>query len=172
MTRGPSLARKRYRVSFKPLKPDAKTFLSWMTGLDFSGQDFTDEDYWFCCTVYDKGAPVIVIVLEFKSPHDPHLTVAVTDPHGLSRSLLTTLFQTTFVYAERMTALVEPGNKRVIDQIWRMGFKYEGYLRRGYGDRRDALVFGLLPEDCPYMLGRPFVVRTVTATHEAVQRMQ
>ena len=30
----------------------------------------------------------------------------------------------------------------------RLGFLYEGFLRLGVEGRRDALLFGMLPEDC------------------------
>jgi ribosomal protein S18 acetylase RimI-like enzyme len=172
MRKAQSLARKRYRVTFEPLRDEAKVFLSWATNIDFTGQDFSDEDIWFCCTVYDAEIPIIVIIFEFKAPHDAHFTLAVADPRGLSRQLITTLYRTVFKRADRVTALVEPDNKIALNQVWRMGFRYEGYLRRGYGDGKDAVVFGLLPEECPYMMGGPFTVRVVEPTHDPVARMQ
>jgi hypothetical protein len=166
------LARKRYRVSFKPLREEAKIFLSWATGNDYTGTDMSDEDLWFCCTVYDGKIPVIVIIFEFKSPHDPHFTLAVADPRGLSRQLITTLYRTVFERADRITALVEPHNEIALRQVWRMGFRPEGYARRGYGEGRDAVLWGLLPEDCPYLKGRPFRYRVIAPTHAEAQRMQ
>jgi len=56
--------------------------------------------------------------------------------------------------------------------VWRMGFKPEGYLRRGYDHHQDARVWGLLPEDCPYLRGTPFRFRVVQQTHDTVERMQ
>ena len=164
--------RKRYKVSFDPLHEDAKLFLSWATVTDFTGQDFSNEDLWFCCTVRDGKVPVIVIVFEFKMPHDAHFTLAVSDPRGLSRQLITTLYRTVFARAARVTALIEPDNENAIKQVWRMGFKPEGYLRRGYDGFIDAAVWGLLPEDCPYLRGVPFRYRVIQQTHGLVQRMQ
>ena len=163
---------KRFRVSFKPLNGPAREFLSWMTGTDYSRVDFSDADEWFCCTVFDGHAPAVVIVFEFKSPHDAHFSLAVANPKGLSRQLITALYRTVFSRAARITALVEPDNLSANSQVWRMGFKPEGYLRRGYDHHQDARVWGLLPEDCPYLRGTPFRFRVVQQTHDTVERMQ
>ena len=166
------MARINYHVTFEPLRDDARAFLSATTGIPFDGVDFTREHEWFCCTVYDPLKPVIVIVFEFKSPFDAFATVAVSDQRGLSRHLLTSLFKAVFTRATRITALVSPGNRNALRQVGRMGFRQEGYQRRAYDGVNDAVVFGLLPEECPYLLGGPFRFRTVTVTHETVQRIQ
>ena len=163
---------KRYSVDPGPLGDDAKLFLSWITDIDFIDHDFSNPDAWMCCTIRDGDTPVTVIVFEFKSPHDAHATVAVTDPRGLSRQLLTALFRGVFSKAARITLLVTPDNKPVHEQVWRMGFKMEGYLRRGYDGKQDAMVYGMLPEDCLYLCGQPFRYRVVQATHDLAQRMQ
>ena len=164
--------RNKYRVSFEALGESAAIFLSWATGIDFAGQDFGNEDRWFCTSVYDGDVPIVVIVFEFKNPFDAHFTLAVADPRGLSRQLITTIYRTVFQRASRVTALVAPENKTALKGVWRMGFIQEGYLRRGYDGVRDALIFGLLPEQCPYMPGKPFIFKVVKQTHEMAQRMQ
>jgi hypothetical protein len=167
------LARRDYKVEFEPLSPTAVTLLSWATDIDFSEVDFGDMNVWMCCTVRDGyGVPVIVIVFEFKSPWDAHATVVCIDPRPLTRRLLTAIFRGVFTHAARITALIEPSNHRALKQIYRFGFRREGTLRRGYDGERDAFVFGLLPEDCPYLWGKPFRIRSVQVTHEPAQRMQ
>jgi RimJ/RimL family protein N-acetyltransferase len=147
-------------------------FLSWATDIDFARTDFTDEAIWFCTSVYDLEVPVVVIVFEFVSPFDAHFTLAVADPRGLSRQLITAIYRAVFQKAARITANIRPDNEVAIRQVWRMGFKPEGYLRRGYDGVHDASVWGLLPEDCPYLQGKPFRYRWVQPTHEQAQRMQ
>jgi len=164
--------RAHYRVTFEPLRPEAQAFLAWATDNNFATTDFANTDLWFCCAVYDGNVPVIVITFEFKSPHDAHFTLAVADPRGLSRQLITALYRTVFQRAARITALIDPRNQNAIRQVWRMGFKPEGYMRRGYDGTNDAQVWGLLPEDCPYLQGGPFRYRVVQATHGMAQRMQ
>jgi hypothetical protein len=163
---------KHHTVSFDPLTHAAEVFLSWATDIDFSAADFTNEDAWLCCTILDDGAPVVVIVFEFKNAFDAHVTVACADPSGLTRQLLTAIFRGVFHRAARITASISPDNGLALRQIGRFGFRPEGFLRRGYDGKRDAVVWGLLPEDCPYLWGTPFRIRSVTATHEPAQRMQ
>lgn len=164
---------RKYKVSFEPLQQDAVVFLSWATGIDFTATDFENDDWWFCCTVRDDGrVPIVVIVFEFKTPFDAYATVAVADQHGLSRQLLTTLFRTVFERVSRVTVMIQPDNMIALKQAWRMGFRCEGYFRRGYDGIHDASVWGLLPEDCPYLRGRPFTYRVVRQTHPTVTRVQ
>lgn len=145
------------KTSFAPLPGDARVFLSRATGIDFSNAKFIDEDAWFCCTVYrPDGRIAVVIVFEFKSPFDAHLTLVVADPKGLSRHLITTLYRTVFRRAKRVTALIDPFNADALRGVTRMGFQFEGLMRRGFDGVRDANVYGLLPEECPYLKGKPF----------------
>jgi hypothetical protein len=145
------------KTSFAPLPGDARVFLSRATDIDFTAADFTNEDMWLCCTVYrPDGRIALVIVFEFKSPFDAHFTLAVADPKGLSRHLITTLYRTVFRRAARITALIDPHNQDALAGVARMGFQYEGLMRRGYNGKLDAAVWGLLPEECPYLRGRPF----------------
>lgn len=166
------MARK-FTVSFAPLRTDAASFLSWTTGLDFYDADFSDDDIWFCTTVFDDDDnPVVVIVFEFKTPFDAHFTLAVSNPRALSRRMITAIYRAVFTKAARITALVDPDNFRALRQVQRMGFVQEGYLRRGIDGTRDGVLFGLLPEQCPYLLGQPFVFKQVRPTHDAAERMQ
>lgn len=154
------------KVSFKALRPDAVVFLSERTEIDFSRADFSNEDYWFCCTARDMdGEVALVIVFEFKDPFDAHFTLAVENKKALNRQLITVLYATVFQRAARVTALIDPENKVALKQVWRMGFKYEGYMRRAVEGVRDAVVFGLLPEECPYLTGEPFTIRWAPYIH-------
>ena len=47
-------------------------------------------------------------------PHDAHFTLAISDPRGLSRQLITALYRTVFQRAARVTALIEPDNHTAI----------------------------------------------------------
>jgi hypothetical protein len=148
------------KTSFQPLRNDAILMLSVATGIDFSQAEFSSEEHWFCCTVRDDaGQLALIVVFEFKNPFDAHVTTVMIDHRALTRKLLTALIRVVFTKAARITAYVDPNNLRALSQVWRMGFKHEGYLRRGIEGVRDAVVFGLLPEDCPYLMDRPFRVQ-------------
>lgn len=154
-----------YRVTFEPLSREATRLLSEACGIDFSGANFA-TDHWLCCTVYRRKDIAAIIVFEFKTDFDAHVTTAVWDPRALSRKLLTSVLRTVFGYVKRITALIDPENTRALQQVWRFGFKHEGYMRRGIDGKRDAVMFGLLPEDCPYLYGEPFRMRVVQPTHD------
>jgi hypothetical protein len=143
-------------VSFAPLREDAVLLLSQETGVDFSTTEFSDEKTWFCCTVRDGNIAVLIIVFEFKSWCDAYVTTVLFDARALTRKLLTTVVTAVFSRASRITAEIDPANQKALNQVWRMGFRYEGYKRRAIEGRRDAVLFGLLPEDCPYLNGRPW----------------
>jgi ribosomal protein S18 acetylase RimI-like enzyme len=145
------------KTDFRPLRNDAILLLSAATGIDFSQSEFSNESEWFCCTVRDDDDRVaLVVVFEFKTPFDAHLSTVLVDTRALNRRLLTALTRTVFTKATRVTAMVDPQNVRALRQVWRMGFKHEGYIRRGIEGTRDGVMFGLLPEDCPYLEGKPF----------------
>ena len=154
------------KVSFNPLTFEAIELLSAATGIDYTQTEFSDENTWFCVTVR-RGADIgLNVVFEFKSWCDAHVTTVLVDHRCLTRKLLTAMIRSVFTRAARITAHVDPANEVALRQVWRMGFKYEGYLRRGIEGTRDAVVFGLLPEDCPYLEGRPFRIRHVPITHD------
>jgi hypothetical protein len=144
------------KVSFAPLREDAILLLSQETGVDFSTTEFSDEETWFCCTVRDENIAVLIIVFEFKSWCDAYVTTVLFDARALTRRLLTTVIATVFKRASRITAEIDPANQTALQQVWRMGFRYEGYKRRAIEGTRDAVLFGLIPEDCPYLVGKPF----------------
>jgi hypothetical protein len=112
-----------------------------------------DGPNWFCVTVRDQLSDQVVagLAAEFKSPFDAHLSVAIDDPDVITRRLLRGIFRALFTRAVRITMLVDPANTAAKDQAIRLGGVYEGFLRRGLDGDRDALVYGMLKEDCRYL---------------------
>lgn len=139
-------------ISFAaPLTPDALMFLSERTDIDFTHQDMRD---WFCVTAYNEDDAIVgVVACEPKTWFDWYFNSAVSDPRCVTRRLLRTIFKTLFSRAVRITAEVSPGNGRAVSIIRRMGFIYEGFKRMGVEGRRDALMFGMLREDCRFLPG-------------------
>lgn len=141
------------RPSFDPLLPDAVEFLMQETGVDFSRTDFSSPR-WFCATARrDDGTLMGVLACEFKTWFDVYFSCCVCDQRCLSRKLLGVIFRTLFLKATRITAEVDPGNVSAADQCRRMGFIYEGFKRLGIEGRRDALLFGMLRDDCRFLPG-------------------
>ena len=133
-----------------PLEPDELEFLSDHTGVDFTRHDTST---WLCVTGYDGGELLGLCVFEPKTWFDWHFSVAIADPRCMSRRVLRAMFTAVFTRAVRVTALVEPDNERALKQMKRLGFQYEGYLRLGIEGSRDALLWGMLRSDCPYLPG-------------------
>jgi hypothetical protein len=141
-------------ISFAPLALDAAEFLTQETGIEFRHIDFRHQR-WFCVTARREADDSLmgVAVGEFKTWFDCHFSCAVADQHCMSRKLLRIIFSTLFRQAVRITALIDPGNQTAIEQTRRMGFVYEGYLRLGVEGTRDALMFGMLRNDCRFLPG-------------------
>lgn len=142
----------RFRFSFAaPPSDEALDFFEQETSISYRHLDLSD---WFCVTAWnDTGAIVGVLACEPKTWFDWHFSCAIVDQRIMTRRLLKTIFKTLFSRARRVTALVEPGNQRAINQVKRMGFVYEGFLRCGVEGTRDVLMWGMLPEDCRYLPG-------------------
>lgn len=132
--------------------PDMVRYLYDRLQVDLRGQHLNGPN-WFCVSVREDTTRHIVAALacEFKSPFDAHFTAAVDEPEAITRRLLRGIFQALFSKAARITALVEPSNRHAQDVTLRLGFIYEGFLRRGLDGNRDALVYGMLREDCKYL---------------------
>lgn len=138
-------------ITFEPLADDAKNFLLDRTGIDFHGLVLADPN-WVCATSRSPAGAVNGALLgEFVTSFDVHMTCALDDPSIISRRLLHAIFTTFFSRAVRVTAHARPDNEKSIWGIQRLGFKYEGYCRLGIEGRWDALVFGMLRNECRWI---------------------
>jgi hypothetical protein len=137
------------KVSFAALEPDAKLVLSTMTGIDYTG---TDMGEWFCCTVRRGDTVLGVLACEPKTAFDYHFNIALPDHRCLHPRLMHAVFKALFSTAARVSAHIDPANDRACTQAQKLGFVYEGFLRRGLDGVRDAAIFGMLPEDCFWLI--------------------
>jgi hypothetical protein len=125
-----------------PLTPDAILFLEQETNVPFHHLDMRE---WLCVTAWnDHGAVVGVLTMEPRNWFDWHMSCAIADQRLMNRKLLRAIFRATFSRAKRITALVEPNNERVLAQTKRLG-------RRIIEGTRDAYMFAMLAEDCPWL---------------------
>ena len=133
---------------------DMVRYLYRRINLDLRGQPL-DSPAWFTVTVREDitGHVVAALACEFKTPFDVHFSAAIDEPEAITRRLLHGIFGSLFTKARRITALVEPGNAEAEDMVKRLGFVYEGFLRRGLDGEKDALLYGMLREDCKYLPG-------------------
>lgn len=71
----------------------------------------------------------------------------------LSRRTLFAIFDYPFrqLGCHRVTAIVARKNKRSRKMVEDIGFKLEGVMRQGTAPRHDAMVYGLLADECRWM---------------------
>ena len=133
---------------------DMQRFLWERTGLNLHGQPL-DGPNWFCVTVRDRvtGEVVAALACEFKTSFDAHFSAAIDQPDAITRPLLYGIFTALFSKARRITALVEPSDGHTESIVTRLGFVYEGFLRLGLDGIHDALIYGMLPQDCKFLPG-------------------
>jgi ribosomal protein S18 acetylase RimI-like enzyme len=133
--------------------PSAALFLWQRLGIDFSVTD--DQRSLWCVVWNDNGLVVGAVVAEFKADFEAHITAATDDPAAMTRRAMRAFFAALFSrgaalpagHQVRVVATVEPDNKRCIRILKRIGFKHEGFARRGIDGRRDGVLLALLKED-------------------------
>ena len=76
------------------------------------------------------------------------MSIATESPRWASRRIIAALLRYPFMQlgCQRITACIPASNKKSLRLNLGLGFKIEGYVRRGYGDD-DLIVTGLLRED-------------------------
>jgi RimJ/RimL family protein N-acetyltransferase len=137
--------------SFRPFGPEETAFLSHRTGIDFRGTDWSRPE-WLCVSCRDDdGVLMGLCVFELKTWFDAHFSITIRDRRCITRRVLRAMFTAVFKQAVRVTALVEPWNADAIRQARLMGFREEGYMRKAVEGSRDAVVMGMLKEDCRYL---------------------
>lgn len=85
--------------------------------------------------------------------HDLEMVFAAEHPRWCTRSALRSFFWYPFVYAKciRVTAFVAKHNKRSRKLVAGVGFKQEGTVRHGYAPNIDAVVYGMLQQECRWL---------------------
>jgi RimJ/RimL family protein N-acetyltransferase len=83
--------------------------------------------------------------------------IAAEGPGWASREVLWTAFAYPFLQlgCRRVTARVNVGNARARRLVEGAGFVLEGLLRRAGHDGGDVLVYGMLREECRWLVNKP-----------------
>ena len=141
------------KVQFGDLPLDAQQMLTQHLRVDFSRCDFRAPRWFSAWARNEAGSITGIFAIEFPHWFEGKITVMVLDPRCMSRRVLRAIFTAAFSQARRLTAEVEPDNRRALRQVQRMGFIYEGYRRLGLEGSRDTLCYGMLKADCKYLPG-------------------
>lgn len=84
---------------------------------------------------------------------DIEVVIAATDASWAYPATLRTIFNYPFVQLGlvRMTAIIGRKNKRSRRFCEGLGFKQEGCIRRALNGRQDAMIYGLLRNECKFL---------------------
>ena len=121
--------------------------------VDFSHCSFKAPRWFSAWARNEAGHVVGIFTVEFQVWFEGKVTALVLDPRCLSHRVLRAIFTALFSQAKRLTAEVEPDNRRALRQVQRLGFCFEGYHPLGLEGVRDTIVYGMLREDCRYLPG-------------------
>jgi hypothetical protein len=140
-------------IHFGDLPEDAQALLTRHLRVNFGPFNFKAPRWFSAWARNDKGDITGIFAIEFPNWFEGKVTVLVLDPRCMSKRVLRAIFTAAFAQARRLTAEVEPDNRRALRQVQRMGFVYEGYRRLGLEGTRDTLCYGMLKGDCKYLPG-------------------
>ena len=162
------------KVQFGDLPEDAQQMLTKHLRVDFSHCDFKAPRWFSAWARNDRGNITGIFAIEFPYWFEGRVTTMVLDPRCMSRRVLRAIFTAAFTNARRLTAEVEPDNRRALRQVQRMGFIFEGTRRLGLEGTRDTYVFGMLRGDCRYLPGYtgPTVIAAPTFDAAVYERLQ
>jgi hypothetical protein len=141
------------KTFFGDLPSDAQEMLTRHLRIDFSRCSLTAPRWFSAWARNETGHIIGIFAVEFPVWFEGKVTVLVLDPRCLSRRVLRAIFTALFSKVKRLTAEVEPDNRRALRQVQRLGFVYEGYRPLGLEGSRDTIVYGMLREDCLYLPG-------------------
>jgi len=93
-----------------------------------------------------------VVISEFRG-HDCQISCATETGVAWRDHVVRAVFDYIFIQlgCARCTSITKKGNKRTRAFLEDLGFKHEGTLRRGFDGAQDALLYGLLAEECRYI---------------------
>jgi RimJ/RimL family protein N-acetyltransferase len=113
--------------------------INGLTGDVFTVSLVDDEDKFLAVTVFSAYTGINV---------DMHIA-ARPKSHWLSRSFFNASFELPFRVLEvpRVTGLIRAENLKAQRFVTRLGFKYEGRMRKAFPDGGDLVLYGLLREE-------------------------
>lgn len=113
----------------------------------YAGFAFVNEDKDFI------GGAVISNFRTGVYGNDCEISCASESPMAFRPHVLRAVFTYVFVQLQctRLTSITTKRNVRTRRFLDALGFRLEGCVKRAYDGKRDALIYGLLAEDCRYL---------------------
>jgi hypothetical protein len=110
--------------------------------------------------VLKDGKPACVVIYnwfrQMEFGHDVRVIIVSENPGWCLPGVLRELFSYPFVYAgcERITAVIKDGNERSLKLCKGLGFRREGVMRRAHNGKTNAILLGMLKDECKWLKGR------------------
>jgi hypothetical protein len=106
--------------------------------------------------VSDDGVMVGGLGLRMLNSFDGSMSIHIEPGFFFTSDMIRELCRRAFIEARivRLTCHVRKRTMRARRLAEHFGFKLEGVKRRGYDGVRDACVYGMLAEDCPWLEGK------------------
>lgn len=104
-------------------------------------------------TKVDENYDILAVVVYSRfSPWNCEMSIASQSPKWCSRGFLKAAFHFPFNQwnLRRITAAVEPDNRKSIDMLERLGFIREATLSEWFGDK-DALIYRMTRKECKWL---------------------
>lgn len=101
---------------------------------------------------------------------DIRVIVVADDPRWCLPGVLRELFSYPFVHLDctRITLAIRDGNERSLKLAKGLGFRKEGVLRRGYNGRTNAILLGMLREECKWIKPRTRATRELSRNGQEI----
>jgi RimJ/RimL family protein N-acetyltransferase len=101
------------------------------------------------------GAIIAGCVFHNFRRHDIEVIFCASTPRWATRGIMAALFDYPFnqLGCVRITSIASAANQKALDLNRKTGFKIEGRARKGYDGVNDAIIMGMLKDECIW-LGR------------------
>jgi RimJ/RimL family protein N-acetyltransferase len=119
------------------------------------GEQLGIDDFGECVTFAIVAEQELIAGIVFNNYRDPSIevTMASISPRWCTRSIMRTVFSYPFhqIGCKRITASVEDMNQPVRAFLCHLGFRQEGVMRQAFRTGRDAVIFGMLRDECRWL---------------------
>lgn len=111
------------------------------------------EHYVAFVVVDDAGNMVAGVIVSNYRETDCEISCASDSPAAWRPHVCRAIFSYIFeqLGCVRCTSITTKANKKAKAFLQHFGFQLEGKLRLGYDGKRDALIYGLLKAECPFL---------------------
>jgi len=113
------------------------------------------DDFGACKTMGFIDHGVLVAGVVFNNYRHPNIeaSIATSTPRWCNRGILSAIFHYPFIQAgcTRVTATTEATNQPARAFLCRLGFQQEGVIRQALPGGADAVIYGLLRDECRWL---------------------